>query len=105
MIESRAASMPLSCGMSEDDRLRWNGKHAARVGDDLSPEPFLLECLHELARRGLPRDPTALDVACGTGRHARALAERGFDVTAVDVSDVAVERVASMGPRIHAQRQ
>jgi len=28
----------------------------------------------------------ALDLACGPGRHAIALAERGFDVTAVDLS-------------------
>ncbi len=34
--------------------------------------------------------PRALDVACGDGRNARWLAELGFAVDAVDVSDVAV---------------
>lgn len=33
---------------------------------------------------------TALDVAAGRGRHCVPLARRGFDVLAVDVSDVAV---------------
>ena len=33
-----------------------------------------------------------LDVACGTGRHSIALAERGFDVAGTDVSEAMVER-------------
>jgi SAM-dependent methyltransferase len=33
----------------------------------------------------------ALDVACGVGRHALFLAERGWQVTAVDSSQVAIE--------------
>ena len=42
----------------------------------------------------------ALDLACGEGRNAIWLAEQGWDVTAVDFSDVAVER----GRRIAADR-
>ena len=34
----------------------------------------------------------ALDLACGEGRNAIWLAERGWQVTAVDFSDVAVEK-------------
>jgi SAM-dependent methyltransferase len=37
----------------------------------------------------------ALDVACGDGRNAAYLAGFGFEVDAVDVSDVAVEAVAA----------
>ncbi len=33
-----------------------------------------------------------LDVACGTGQHAMALAERGFDVTGVDFSPAMITR-------------
>jgi SAM-dependent methyltransferase len=36
---------------------------------------------------------TAIDLACGTGRHALHLAERGWTVTAVDGSETAVELV------------
>jgi len=36
----------------------------------------------------------ALDIACGSGRHALFLAERGFEVTAVDISPVALARGA-----------
>jgi tellurite methyltransferase len=39
----------------------------------------------------LPRSGRALDVAGGNGRNAVVLAERGMDVTVVDVSDLALE--------------
>ena len=41
---------------------------------------FLLEVLE------LPTGARILDVGCGTGRHAIALAERGFRVTGIDIS-------------------
>jgi SAM-dependent methyltransferase len=40
----------------------------------------LLSALH------LPLDSRILDLACGKGRHSRYLAERGFDVTGLDIS-------------------
>ena len=42
----------------------------------------------------------ALDVACGEGRNAIWLAEQGWDVTAIDFSDVAIEK----GRRIAVKR-
>lgn len=48
-----------------------------------------------LAARDLPAVKTALDVACGRGRHALALAREGFHVTAVDASDVALTSLAA----------
>ena len=42
----------------------------------------------------------ALDIAAGRGRNSLFLAELGFEVDAVDVSDVAVETVAR-----HAREQ
>jgi SAM-dependent methyltransferase len=41
----------------------------------------------------------ALDLACGEGRNAIWLAERGWRVTAVDFSDVAIERAAKLAER------
>ncbi|MET0999056.1 MAG: class I SAM-dependent methyltransferase [Marmoricola sp.] len=38
----------------------------------------------------------ALDLACGEGRNARWLAERGWEVTAMDFSPVAVEKGRSL---------
>src|SRR5262245_34545887 len=43
---------------------------------------------------------TALEVGCGEGADAIWLAERGWQVTAVDVSTVALERAARQAARI-----
>ena len=37
--------------------------------------------------------PAVLDLGCGIGRHAIAFAEAGFDVTATDASEKAIERL------------
>lgn len=47
----------------------------------------------------------ALDLGCGTGTNAIYLAQMGFDVTAVDISQVAIngarEKVAAADVRVH----
>jgi ubiquinone/menaquinone biosynthesis C-methylase UbiE len=71
--------------MSIDDRERWNERHLRRIG--LTPRPSVLQ---------LPPAATgqvALDVACGQGRHVLALAQRGYDVVAMDISTVALSHV------------
>jgi len=45
---------------------------------------------------------TALDVGCGEGADAIWLAERGWEVTAVDLSTVALERAAAEAERLGA---
>jgi tellurite methyltransferase len=49
----------------------------------------------ELAN-ALPRGAVVLDLGCGEGRHAVFLAERGFDVTAVDISEHGIAKVRSL---------
>jgi SAM-dependent methyltransferase len=51
------------------------------------PAPELIAVLQKLA------PGRALDLACGGGRHAMWLAERGWDVTAVDREPGAIHRV------------
>ena len=41
----------------------------------------------------------ALDLACGEGRNAVWLAERGWEVTGVDFSDVAIEKARALAAR------
>lgn len=87
-------------------RERWNARYDR---DDFEPFPALpAEWLvehDELLGDGGGR--TALDVACGDGRNARHLAELGFEVEAVDVSDIAVARLraaaAGTGLRVRAR--
>lgn len=78
---------------------RWDARYAA--ADRLwsgEPNPTLVA---EVA--ALPPG-RALDVACGEGADARWLARRGWRVTGVDVSGVALERARTHeGPDDHAR--
>jgi SAM-dependent methyltransferase len=51
------------------------------------------------------RPGRALDVGCGEGADARWLAERGWEVTALDVSRVALDRAAAHAGRAGARVQ
>ncbi len=63
----------------------WDEYYRGRANADLSPEPLVVE-----AAEWLPPG-RALDLACGTGRHALYLAKLGWRVTAVDASRVALD--------------
>jgi len=65
----------------------WNERYGA--ADRLwsgNPHPQLAEVLADI------RPGSALDIACGEGADAIWLAEQGWDVTAVDFSEVAIAR-------------
>ncbi len=80
------------------DRERWNDRHRATLADgDAAQSPTALLLEHGDLLDGQPRGGAlALDVACGLGRNTFHLAERGFAVEAVDVSDVAIEHVGRL---------
>ena len=75
---------------------RWNERFARLAADELSQPDALLE----VATAGIAPG-RALDLACGAGRHAIALALRGYRVTAVDFADVGLglmlERARRLG--------
>ena len=73
--------------MSVEDQARWDRKHAASGSGEI-PSEFLRQVLESDIWSISPGK--ALDVACGKGRNAIFLALRGFDVTAVDISAVAL---------------
>lgn len=58
----------------------------------------------------LPASGKALDLACGTGANSLFMAKRGLDVTAWDISDLAIEKLDTFasqteqsGVRVHAE--
>jgi 2-polyprenyl-3-methyl-5-hydroxy-6-metoxy-1,4-benzoquinol methylase len=65
----------------------WDQRHAAQQPiESTEPDPTLVDEIGSL------RPGRALDLGAGDGRNAIWLAERGWKVTAVDFSQVALER-------------
>jgi SAM-dependent methyltransferase len=77
-----------------DHETRWNARYRA-AGDDYL---FGIEPNHFLARRAhLFQDgQTALSVADGEGRNSVWLAEQGLNVTAVEISAIAVAKARKL---------
>ena len=73
--------------LSIEDRDRWN--HRYRTGAYRSRR-YASRLLTDWSLK-LPRG-RALDLACGAGRNTLYLANTGYEVTAVDISDVAIDQ-------------
>jgi SAM-dependent methyltransferase len=77
------------------DRSDWNARYAATdLVWGVDPNRFVVAELEGRTPQG-----RALDLACGEGRNAIWLAEQGWNVTAVDFSDVAIERARKLAGR------
>jgi 2-polyprenyl-3-methyl-5-hydroxy-6-metoxy-1,4-benzoquinol methylase len=79
--------MPDSSSPPPDWREYWNERYLrepSRYGDEANE--FVVEAMSGLSPRRI------LDAACGQGRNAVWLARRGHEVTAIDLSDVAVQQ-------------
>ncbi|MFK7730282.1 MAG: methyltransferase domain-containing protein [Pseudomonadales bacterium] len=77
--------------MSVEDRLRWNKRFSEGAYQSRThPSNLLVHHQELLLPFKTSRAARALDVACGRGRNSKFLIEMGFNVTSVDVSDVAL---------------
>lgn len=76
-------------------RDKWNEKHSERLiqKKETAPNPRL-ESLSDYLSMG-----TALDLACGLGGNSMFLAQRGYQVQAIDISDVAIDYVREQAAR------
>jgi tellurite methyltransferase len=80
--------------MSQADKDKWNlryreGAYAERT----HPSVLLSEWLPRLDIGSV--EPQGLDLGCGAGRNSLHLARMGWSVAAVDISDVALDRLAA----------
>lgn len=108
--------------MSRQERAAWDERFRAGDHAGTEPDPFLtqIEEYAELlpsgrrvgpkaagpkAARPKAARPKALELACGAGRNAVYLAERGWDVTACDISLEGLRKAQTLagerGVRLH----
>jgi SAM-dependent methyltransferase len=79
-------------GLAQDAE-RWDRIFAEHLpAYRTAPNRFLEHALTRLASEGWLAGKQALDVAMGDGRNALLLAERGFTVTGIDISPVALDK-------------
>jgi tellurite methyltransferase len=78
----------------QNDRKRWNEKYLSETYS-VDPSPIVKK-FYKMAPGGI-----ALDIAAGTGRNAIFLAEKGFQVDAVDISDVGLRKISKRHPNLH----
>lgn len=83
----------------------WNAHYAAGElpWDKPDPDPNLVE----LVTSGVVAQGRALEIGCGTGTNALWLAAQGFEVLALDLAPLAVERArakAAAAPKPAAER-
>jgi hypothetical protein len=83
MSQDRADARPVPG--DHPDRIRWNARYAAGFEASFTPHPLAVRALS----MDLPDGPVA-DLACGLSGSALRAAAHGRQVTAVDVSEVAL---------------
>ena len=79
-----------------EDCLRWNKKHQQKDNQPAAPSR-LLTAYHHLA----PPPGRALGLASGNCRNAQFLAQKGYAVDAVDISDVALKKYGKHSPNLN----
>jgi SAM-dependent methyltransferase len=79
---------------SEEQRARWDLKYEQGLPSLTEPDPFFTASCEKFVDPSFPKAGVALDIAGGLGRHALWLARRRWQVTVVDLSDVAIGNLA-----------
>jgi SAM-dependent methyltransferase len=79
---------------SEEQRARWDLKYEQGLPSLTEPDPFFISAYERIADPLFPNPGVALDLAGGLGRHALWLARRRWQVTVVDLSDVAIGKLS-----------
>jgi SAM-dependent methyltransferase len=77
----------------DEQRTHWDLKYEQGLPSLEKPDPFYLSAFDRFVADSFPNGGTALDLAGGIGRHALWLAKRNWQVTVVDISEVAIRKL------------
>jgi 2-polyprenyl-3-methyl-5-hydroxy-6-metoxy-1,4-benzoquinol methylase len=83
--------------MELDEKASWNKRYSERSHSSLEPDPFLVSAYDEFLFGTTPG--LALDVAGGVGRHAIWLAQRGWRVKLLDISEIGIQQAEENAKR------
>jgi len=83
--------------MGMDEKTLWDKKYGERSHSSLQPDPFLASAYGEFLFGTTPG--FALDVAGGVGRHSIWLAQRGWRVKLLDISEVGIQQAMENAKR------
>jgi SAM-dependent methyltransferase len=86
-----------------DNRALWDRKYEEGLPSLTKPDPFFVSAYERLVDRSFPNAGMALDLAAGLGRHALWLANRGWQVSAVDVSEVAIGKLGQAAGQLNVK--
>ncbi|MBQ4370220.1 MAG: class I SAM-dependent methyltransferase [Oscillospiraceae bacterium] len=77
---------------------RYKTVHAAGVSwASAEPTPIVLQTIEKYR---LGRSAKMLEIGCGEGRDAKALLEKGYDLTATDISPEAIDYCGKLMPEL-----
>jgi SAM-dependent methyltransferase len=77
----------------DERRTHWDLKYEQGLPSLEKPDPFYLSAFDQFVAEQFPSGGAALDLAGGIGRHALWLAKRNWQVTVVDISEVAIRKL------------
>ncbi len=85
----------------DKQRSHWNLKYEQGLPSLEKPDHFFLSAFDQFVASSFPNGGTALDLAGGIGRHALWLAKRNWQVTVVDISEVAICKLGQNAQRFN----
>jgi hypothetical protein len=77
----------------EQQQSHWDQKYEEGLPSLTTPDPFFLSAFSQFVAHQFPDGGVALDLAGGLGRHALWLASRKWEVSVVDISEVALQKL------------
>jgi tellurite methyltransferase len=92
-IERTPETQELPIMKTEEQRLHWDQKYQEEMASLTKPDPFFLSAYRQFIEDSFPEAGVVLDLAGGLGRHALWLTSRGWRVSVVDISEVAINRL------------